>query len=67
MGNIDWIPIADIPDDWKDGRDVLLWAPSGAEVGNWTDENFEGRPGWNDRGECLPIENVTHCAEITPP
>lgn len=24
MGNIDWIPIADLPDALKDGRDVLL-------------------------------------------
>jgi hypothetical protein len=25
VGNIDWIPIADIPDALRDGRQVLLW------------------------------------------
>lgn len=27
MGTIDWIPIADLPDALKDGRDVLLFWP----------------------------------------
>lgn len=52
-------PIATIPDDHKDGRDVLLWA--GRPVtGIWVDE-------WCDPVLGRPIAGVTHWADVEGP
>jgi hypothetical protein len=58
---IPWRPIAELPDELKDGRKVLLWKERWAFVGEWDDKN-----GWTDQ-EWDRIANPTHFAEITPP
>lgn len=76
MGNIDWIPIADLPDALKDGREVLLWeavVEGRAEIAAWSPSamwkpllirNNEGV--WCDR-DGSTIHGITHFAEITRP
>jgi hypothetical protein len=55
MGNIDWIPIADMPDALKDGREVLLWVSHGfPAVYKW-----RGRFWWN-------MEDVRHYVANAP-
>lgn len=74
MGIIEWLPIADLPDEFKDGRQVLLWCgESGADVGtwssdsHWSDEDIQAGGYWEALYECAKITGVTHFAEITPP
>lgn len=63
-----WRPIADLPDDLKDGRKVLLWEPSGADVGCWSDTRYPSDgAGWVETQEFLPMDGVTHYAEINAP
>jgi hypothetical protein len=72
MGNIDWIAIADLPEDLKDGRDVLLWVP---DILDWPDRPgavsvyWDTDMGWcsNSLGGFTPRGNPTHFAEINPP
>ena len=52
-------PIATIPDDRKDGRDVLLWAGRPL-TGMWVDE-------WCDTVLGQPIVGVTHWADVQGP
>ncbi|MEC3912185.1 hypothetical protein U5A82_17400 [Sphingobium sp. CR2-8] len=73
---IDWRPIAELPDNLKDGREVLLWetvAGIGAEIASWSPSamwkplavrNKEGV--WCDRAG-FTIRGITHYAEIGPP
>lgn len=69
---INWQPIANIPEDRKDGRDMLLWTDK-AYLGGWMSDDFWTRiwrsePGWavdDERGS--PIENVRYWADINPP
>jgi hypothetical protein len=73
MGNIDWLPIADIPRSHLDGRSVLLWIGEGTEadacVGTWHEDDFDGAPyGWADVREFGKRLRPTYWAEInTPP
>jgi hypothetical protein len=65
MGRIDWIPIAEMPAELKDGRDLL-----GAEgprlcVMAYLDGSGGDDPGWYAVRE-YPVE-PTHFAEINPP
>lgn len=64
MGNIDWLPISELPEEFKDGRDVLLWRGAAkrsvvahwrGDIGAWT--SIHG--GWTVL--------ATHFAEISPP
>lgn len=72
---IDWQPIANIPHDRKDGRNVLLWTDTGPDIGTWdsgpTIFHQIGDPDegghWRALYECLPISGVTHWADISPP
>lgn len=72
MGSIDWIPIADMPDTLKDGREVLLWetvSRGGSEVATWDPADRWAGP---KRGvwcstDGATIHGITHFAEITPP
>ncbi len=65
MGNIDWIPIADMPDALKDGREVLFSCDDGH--GNWrTIGKWDAEFGWVDDGGAW-IEVATHFAEINAP
>lgn len=68
MGAIEWLPIADLPDALKDGREVLLWDGSNADVGIWSIQRWwDDGPGWNETTEGGPLYHVTHFAEINPP
>lgn len=77
MGNIDWLPIAEIPDDWKDGRPVLVWEQSHpympthvpARVAGFSaDTMYAGEPyGWHDYYEFGVRLTPTYCAELTSP
>lgn len=65
---ITWRPIAELPDELKDGREVLLWDGDRADVGSWAIERWwDNGPGWNDTGEGAPLLDVTHFAEINAP
>ncbi len=63
--SIDWRPLSAVPDDRKDGRDVLLWAAIGqseyAAVGAWCD----GR--WVDMMFGKDIVGATHFADVEGP
>lgn len=60
---ITWRPIAELPDELKDGRRVLVWTCNGyAHVVEWADWGEDWR---ND--EMLPIDGPTHFAEINAP
>lgn len=56
---VDWRGIASIPEDRKDGRDVLLWIGACAMVGSWCD-------GWRDPVGRL-LRAVTHWADVEGP
>lgn len=68
---IPWRPIDELPDELKDGRQVLLWADDGADVGTWTSgENDWDKPesGYFEAlYECVPCADPTHFAEIVGP
>lgn len=53
-----WGPIAAIPEDRRDGRDVLLWAGH-MLVGSWCDC-------WCD-AVGRPVRGVTHWADVGGP
>ncbi|AYO76419.1 hypothetical protein [Sphingobium yanoikuyae] len=69
MGRIDWIPIEDIPDRLKDGRDVLFWSNDEAVIAIWDrfldgeDDYYED---WATR-EGGNLIGATHFAEINVP
>lgn len=69
MGSIDWIPIADLPDYLKDGREVLLWDGDSADVGTWsnTADFGHGEPGWSETTEGGRLLGITHFAELNVP
>ncbi len=60
--SIPWEPIGAMPEDRKDGRDLLLWAAdiSGAEIAAWNDGVWVNRSGFTIRG-------VSYWADILPP
>ena len=60
-----WKPIADMPDELKDGRQVLLHGTwRGKKVGTVLGKYSDWLKGWNYNA--LPIQ-PTHYMEITPP
>jgi hypothetical protein len=83
MGRIDWIPIAELPEAFKDGRELLFWYPAGrtVETGNdWIErgesvvKRFETRPGNGDEPRWYGYYEVdlldgepTHFAELHSP
>jgi hypothetical protein len=72
---ITWTPIAQLPDELKDGREVLLWTEFGASVCSWSDNVFAHdeaeqrgeRGAWQDEQQPMGYIAITHFAEITPP
>lgn len=60
MGNIDWIPIAELPDALKDGREVLLHWPGSAAVSVWKNGDWRNFAPYR-------TGQPTHFAEINPP
>ena len=53
-----WHPIAEIPDDHRDGRDVLLWAGH-LVLASWCDD-------WCD-AVGRPVRGVTQWADVEGP
>lgn len=73
---INWRPIATMPEDRKDGRDVLIWDQSRGEhdIAAWSENCWldDGlRPGWHIRHTdpewWIRPRDVTHWADINPP
>ena len=66
---IDWQPIAAMPEDRKDGRQILLWSPARAAVGSWFSHgNGTGEwwvSDWEPSAE-LPSD-VRFWADVSPP
>jgi len=61
---IPWKPINRMPEDRRDGRNVLIWTdnhPAGAYVCGWVEHLGQ----WVARGPV--IQSPTHWADITPP
>jgi len=67
MGHIDWIPIAEMPDALKDGREVLLWGDTGANVASWRYGGWDNGFASEIDGSPFMVESVIHFAEINPP
>lgn len=66
MGRIEWLPIEDLPEEMKDGRDVLAWGRDGAVVVYWVESSGLGAVShWVS--ESGFIERPTHFAEINAP
>ncbi len=61
--HIPWEPIANLPENRKDGRRMLLWEGDVPVIGRWDCE----RECWEDPESMHLIEDVTHWADITPP
>lgn len=70
---IEWLPISDLPDAFKDGRQVLIWDDGSAVVCFWRHGGSPSVTGWDTGyasemyGDPIMAESVTHFAEITPP
>lgn len=67
MGNIDWLPISDLPAELRDGREVLLYDWQGAKVATWQDGAWDSGYSSETGGGPIEIEEPTHFAEINPP
>jgi hypothetical protein len=63
---IPWVPIADMPEDWKDGREVLVHdqESDAMHVVFWLARH--DHVGWETWGGDW-IDSVTHVAAINPP
>lgn len=67
VNSIAWQPIADMPDDRKDGRALLLWN-EGPRIGAWDSEVSSGEPwGWADFYENGVRLKPTHWADVNEP
>jgi hypothetical protein len=70
LAMIAWRPIAELPDELKDGRNVLLWdgdEPAGYEVVVASFSDMGGGEGDWRNDEFVQITNPTHFAEINAP
>jgi hypothetical protein len=63
---IPWRPIAELPDELKDGRQVLVCEQY--DDGSWRADTcrWGDALGWRDGGD-QEFDEPTHFAEITPP
>lgn len=59
---IDWKPIAEMPDELRDGREVLVWTTCHMP---WLASCWSGN--WNDSTDAEIKLTPTHYCEITPP
>lgn len=67
---IAWKPIAELPDELKDGRQVLCWIEGyDAEVLTWGRSFLDGRSVecWCDKEDGIGHLTVSHFAEINAP
>ncbi len=64
---IDWQPIANMPDDRKDGRAILLWDDYGQpRVGVFDQSDYYGEPfGWADSQEAGARISPALCSKRT--
>lgn len=67
MGNIDWLPIADLPERLKDGRKVLLWDWSGAQTAEWNGRGWHTGFASELDGDPIMVDDPIHFAEISEP
>lgn len=69
MGHIDWVPIDDMHDRFKDGRDMLFWSNDEIVVAFWdrfVDGDDDYYEDWATR-EGNHLAGATHFAEINAP
>ncbi|MFC3786708.1 hypothetical protein GGR90_002744 [Sphingopyxis italica] len=64
---INWIPIAELPPAFLDGRPTLLWTSIGPYVGGMERATAGGEKSWHTLPDGLQIEGVTHFAAINTP
>lgn len=76
-----WVPIAEMPEAWKDGREVLFWYPKGitvqpSEANDWeyswlptaVGMRCDQRGFWTGYYDGIgPCGEPTHAAAINPP
>lgn len=66
---IDWKQIETMPEDRKDGRQMLLWDYSGANVATWDARYCHWYSGYASEldGSPIAIEDATFWADINAP
>ena len=64
---IEWRPIRELPDDRKDGRDILLWDDRGGVVATWSDGGWGTGHVSEITGDTLIVETATYWADINRP
>lgn len=67
MGRIDWIPIAELPEAFKDGREVLIYDSAGAVVVTYDPRTMPEYCWRGTYGDGDASFTPTHFAEINPP
>jgi hypothetical protein len=67
--NIPWEPISSMPEDRRDGRQVLLWGEGEFWVATWDPEASSGQPSvWIDaRENRIRLASPNWWADLTPP
>lgn len=67
---IEWLPVEDLPEAFKDGRGVLFWIDGTCHAYRWLAEEQNPRgPTWfGAMNEPIELDGEpTHFAEINPP
>ena len=68
MGRIDWLPIEELTDELKDGRNLLIWILDDFYIGSANVDPDDGSIRWWLDGEAEPItDQPTHFAELNRP
>lgn len=68
MGRIDWLPIEELTDELKDGRELLIWILDDFHIGSANVDPDDGSIRWWIDIEAEPItDQPTHFAELNPP
>lgn len=64
---INWQDMGAMPEDRKDGGQILLWNYAGANIAEWSGGGwYSGYVSEMDGGRIM-IEDVTYWADINPP
>ncbi len=64
---IEWRVIDKLPDDRKDGRDLLLWDDRGAVVASWANGGWDTGYASKLTEGTVMVETATHWADINRP
>lgn len=73
MGRIEWIPIAELPEAFKDGREVLFYYPDAfaydpdSPVPTMAVKRCDSRGNWSGYYPVEFLGEPTHFAELNPP